>query len=117
MGGSSSTGGVLTVWHTRRPAELGQDAVGGGGGGRGDVNTVLPGRIKTVRLGEIDAATAARQSVPVEEIVRDSKTAIPMGRYDAVEEYAGVCVFLMSARASYVTGAVLRIDGGYIRGV
>ena len=81
------------------------------------VNTVLPGRIQTDRVDEIDAAAAKRQNATVEEVVRASRATIPMGRYGTVDEYAKVSVFLVSACASYVTGSVVRIDGGYIRAV
>ena len=42
---------------------------------------------------------------------------IPIGRYGSVEEFAAMAVFLASERASYVTGSVIRVDGGYIRSV
>jgi 3-oxoacyl-[acyl-carrier protein] reductase len=109
LGISNTLRGALLSWAKTLSAEVAADGV--------TVNTVLPGRIQTERVDEIDDAAAARQSVPVEEIVRTSKAAIPMGRYGTVEEYASVAAFLLSARASYVTGAVVRIDGGYIRGV
>lgn len=81
------------------------------------VNTLVPGRIKTERVDEIDAATARRLGQTVEEVVAASRASIPAGRYGTVEEYAAVAVFLASVRASYVTGSVVRIDGGFIRGV
>jgi 3-oxoacyl-[acyl-carrier protein] reductase len=109
LGISNTLRGALLTWAKTLSMEVAPDGV--------TVNTVLPGRIQTDRVDEIDAAAARRQSVPVEEIVRASKATIPMGRYGTVEEYARVAVFLMSACASYVTGAVVRIDGGYIRGV
>ena len=40
---------------------------------------------------------------------------IPAGRYGDPEEFASVATFLVSARASYVTGQVTRVDGGLVR--
>lgn len=109
LGISNTLRGALLAWAKTLSSEVAADGV--------TVNTVLPGRIQTERVDEIDAAMAKRREVPVDEIVRAAKAAIPMGRYGSVEEYAAVCAFLMSACAGYVTGAVLRIDGGYIRAV
>lgn len=81
------------------------------------VNTVIPGRIKTDRVDQIDNAAAKRQDKPVAEIVRASKATIPAGRYGTPEEFADVATFVLSERASYVTGGVIRIDGGMIRSV
>lgn len=81
------------------------------------VNTVIPGRIKTDRVDQIDAAAAKRQDKPVAEIVRASQATIPAGRYGTPEEFADVATFVLSERASYVTGGVIRIDGGMIRSV
>ena len=109
LGISNTLRGSLLTWAKTLSGEVAADGV--------TVNTVLPGRIQTDRVDEIDAAAAKRQGVPVDQVVRASKATIPMGRYGTVEEYAKVCVFLMSACAGYVTGSVLRIDGGYIRAV
>lgn len=80
------------------------------------VNTVAPGRIHTDRVNQIDAAAAKKHEKPVEEIARASHATIPMGRYGTVAEFADTAVYLLSANASYITGSVVKVDGGMIRG-
>ena len=81
------------------------------------VNMVLPGRIKTTRLDQLDQANADRQGKTREEIAQASLAAIPAGRYGTPEEFANAIVFLASRQASYITGVKLRVDGGMVRGV
>ncbi|CAN0259314.1 unnamed protein product, partial [Discosporangium mesarthrocarpum] len=81
------------------------------------VNTVAPGRIHTDRVNQIDAAAAAKQGKPVEDIARASHATIPMGRYGTVAEFADTAVYLLSDNASYITGSVVKVDGGMIRSV
>lgn len=81
------------------------------------VNTLIPGRIHTDRVDEIDAANARRQNRPIAEVVKASHALIPVGRYGTVQEFAAVAVFVASERASYVTGSMIRVDGGMIRGL
>ena len=68
------------------------------------LNTILPGRIATDRVyssaGSLEAAEAS------------AREAVPVGRLGTVEELAAAAVFLCSARASYITGATLLVDGG-----
>lgn len=81
------------------------------------VNMVLPGRIHTDRVDQLDGAAAKRQGRSVEDVAKASMASIPAGRYGRPEEFADAVAFLASARASYITGATLRVDGGMIRGV
>lgn len=81
------------------------------------VNVVLPGRIHTERVDELDAAAAKRSQTDVADIAVKSRATIPAGRYGKPEEFADVVTFLASERAGYVTGSRIRIDGGSIKAI
>jgi 3-oxoacyl-[acyl-carrier protein] reductase len=79
------------------------------------INGLAPGRLQTDRIAQIDAARAASSDVPVEEIRRRTLERIPLGRYGDPLELGRVGAFLLSPAASYVTGAIVPVDGGMIR--
>ncbi|MFI5408018.1 SDR family oxidoreductase [Kaistia sp. UC242_56] len=81
------------------------------------VNVMAPGRIATARTQSIDNAQAQRSGRSLEDVARDSAATIPAGRYGTVEEFGAVAAFLASVPASYMTGSVIRVDGGAIRAV
>lgn len=80
-------------------------------------NIVIPGRIATDRVRFLDESRARREGRSVEEIVAASEAGIPAGRYGTPGEYADVVAFLASRRAAYITGSVIRVDGGMIPSV
>ena len=82
-----------------------------------NVNMLMPGRILTGRLAELDAANAKLLGKSVEEVSAAAEKTIPAGRYGTVEEFGSVGAFLCSEPASYVTGGLIRCDGGAIKGV
>lgn len=88
-------------------AEVALDAV--------TVNLLLPGRIATDRVAELDTAAAKRRGISVEEIQLESRKSIPARRYGRPEEFGSAAAFLCSSAASYITGVALRCDGGLIR--
>ena len=81
------------------------------------VNMLLPGRIRTDRLKQLDAAAAKRTGRSVEEVSASAQALIPAGRYGTVEDFGNVGAFLCSEAASYMTGSLIRCDGGSIKGI
>jgi 3-oxoacyl-[acyl-carrier protein] reductase len=73
-------------------------------------NSVAPGRIATDRI-------ASFQGKRVEEIADQPQPDVPVGRLGRVEEFADVVAFLCSARASYVCGVNVPVDGGLTGGI
>lgn len=80
-------------------------------------NMLLPGRIHTDRIDELDGANATRSGRTIEDVRAASVKTIPAGRLGRVEEFAAAAAFLCSVPASYVTGTMLRVDGGAARSI
>lgn len=80
------------------------------------VNGVMPGRIDTPRVAQLDSERANREGVSVEKMRERMIGRIPAGRYGQPEELAALAVFLASEPASYVTGQLIAVDGAMIGG-
>jgi 3-oxoacyl-[acyl-carrier protein] reductase len=74
------------------------------------VNGLLPGRVGTERVAELDAATGDPAGAR-----RAAEEGIPLRRYGEPEEFGRVATFVLSPAASFVSGAMLPVDGGMLR--
>ena len=81
------------------------------------VNNLVPGRIDTDRVRELDEGRAKTSSITLEEQRARMAASIPLGRYGSPDEFGKAAAFLLSDASSYTTGAFLQIDGGMLKGV
>jgi 3-oxoacyl-[acyl-carrier protein] reductase len=109
LGLSNTLRSALVGWSKTLAAEVGRSGV--------TSNVVLPGRVATDRIRFLDEKRAEREGLALEDVIRQSTDSIPVGRYGEPQEYGDVVAFLASERASYLTGSIFRVDGGYINAV
>jgi 3-oxoacyl-[acyl-carrier protein] reductase len=81
------------------------------------VNAVCPGWTMTKRVEDLARARANAEGRTSEEIVKTWESQIPLKRMAQPREIASLVVFLASERASYITGAVVQVDGGVVKGL
>ncbi|GAA4488463.1 SDR family oxidoreductase [Gluconacetobacter asukensis] len=109
LGLSNSIRSAIGGWSKTLSNEVASEGV--------TVNMVIPGRIHTDRVDQLDALAAQRQNISVEEAAALSCRTIPAARYGRPEEFAAVVTFLASEQAGYITGSQIRVDGGMIRSI
>jgi 3-oxoacyl-[acyl-carrier protein] reductase len=80
------------------------------------VNAVMPGHVMTDRQRELNEIRSREAGVSVEEWTERARRAIPAGRHGEPGEIGDTVAFLVSDRASYLTGATVPVDGGLIQG-
>ncbi len=88
--------------------ELGKDGI--------RFNSILPGWTVTERVQDLMAFRAKNNNTTVEEEFAKQITEIPLGRMGQPEEFANAAVFLVSPAASFITGVMLNVDGGIVKG-
>lgn len=79
------------------------------------VNNLVPGRIYTDRIRQLDTRQAETKGTSVQEIQRAEEARIPLGRYGDPAEFGRAGAFLLSEAASYISGATLVVDGATMK--
>ena len=106
---SNTLRAALLAWSKTLAGEVAADGI--------TVNVIMPGRVATDRLRQLDEARAKRESISYEDVVKASLSQIPLGRYGDPREYGDAAAFLASQNASFITGTVMRVDGGQIQAI
>ncbi|MDO9403617.1 MAG: SDR family oxidoreductase [Polaromonas sp.] len=109
LGVSNTLRNSLVAWSKTLSGEVAREGV--------TVNVLVPGRIDTERVRLTDEAVAKKEGISAEEAQRRSTAIIPMGRYGAPGEFGALAAFVAGQPASYITGSMLRCDGGNIRSI
>jgi len=109
LGISNTLRNSLVAWSKTLSLEAARDGV--------TVNVLVPGRIDTERVRLTDEAVAAREGITPAQARDRSTASIPMGRYGDPAEFGALAAFVASVPAAYITGSMLRCDGGNIRSV
>ncbi len=104
LGVSNTIRAAVANWARTLAKELGPLGI--------TVNNVLPGYTDTVRLRSLIEATASRRNSTPDEVIREWKAGIPLGRFAEPSEVGQLVAFLASPAAAYISGVNLPIDGG-----
>jgi 3-oxoacyl-[acyl-carrier protein] reductase len=107
LGVSNTLRNALVTWSKTLSMEVAKEGV--------TVNVLVPGRIDTERVRMTDEAVAQKEGIKPEEARRRSTATIPMGRYGSPAELGALAAFVASMPASYITGSMLRCDGGNVK--
>jgi len=81
------------------------------------VNNILPGYTRTERVEDLAVMMAEKQGISAAEFKEKWEQEIPMRRLGEPREFAALAAFLVSERASYITGTSIQVDGGWVRGL
>jgi 3-oxoacyl-[acyl-carrier protein] reductase len=76
------------------------------------INNLLPGAFDTDRLRGTMSGAAQKTGQPIEAIMDARRKNIPAQRFGTPEEFGGICAFLCSTHAAYMTGQNVLADGG-----
>jgi 3-oxoacyl-[acyl-carrier protein] reductase len=79
------------------------------------INSILPGSFDTDRIRSALARTSAQRGVSVAAARQEAEARNPTGRFGDPAELGALCAFLASARAGFITGQNILIDGGAFR--
>lgn len=109
LGVSNTLRNSLVAWSKTLSGEVAREGI--------TVNVLVPGRIDTERVRLTDEAVAEKEGISTEEAQRRSTAIIPLGRYGAPAEFGALAAFVAGQPASYITGSMLRCDGGNIRSI
>jgi 3-oxoacyl-[acyl-carrier protein] reductase len=106
---SNSLRGAVIGWAKTLAGEVASEGI--------SVNTMLPGAFATDRILQFQRAASQREGITIDELMKRTARNIPVGRLGTPAEFGAAAAFLASPLAGYITGSMIRLDGGTIRSV
>jgi 3-oxoacyl-[acyl-carrier protein] reductase len=101
---SNTLRAALAGWNKTLSAEVAGDGI--------TCNILAPGAFRTDRTAETAEAAAKKSGKSLEEVIAARAKTIPAGRMGEPDEYGPMAAFLASDKAAYLTGCIVRLDGG-----
>jgi 3-oxoacyl-[acyl-carrier protein] reductase len=109
IGISNTLRASVVGWAKTLAGEVARDGI--------TVNTMLPGPFATDRIANVARATAQRENITVDEVSARLAKHVPVGRIGDPAEFGAIAAFLASKHAGFITGSMIRVEGGTIRAV
>lgn len=109
LGVSNTLRGAMGSWAKTLSKELGNHGI--------TVNNLLPGQINTERLRDLIEHQANEDSIHKNQIIQNMIKNIPAGKIGNPNDLANMALFLASEFASFVNGASIPIDGGFLKSI
>ena len=106
---SNTLRATIWSWLKTLSGEVAKDGV--------TMNVLAPGSIRTDRTKDTLGKTAEKRGITMEQAEKEASREIPAGRLGVPAEYGPMGAFLASDRGSYITGSMIRVDGGRVRGM
>ncbi|TCZ56318.1 SDR family oxidoreductase [Roseicella aquatilis] len=106
---SNTLRAAIWAWLKTLSGEVAKDGV--------TMNVLAPGTIQTDRVTQTTTARAKQKGVSFEEALAEAAAEIPAGRLGTPDDYGPMGAFLASERGAYITGSMIRVDGGRVRGM
>jgi 3-oxoacyl-[acyl-carrier protein] reductase len=103
---SNSLRSAVVGWSKSLASEVARDGV--------TVNVLVPASIRTQRLLDLWELEAKRSGRTLDQVEADFAAVLPTKRLATIEEFGAVAAFVASVQAAYITGSMIRIDGGYV---
>jgi 3-oxoacyl-[acyl-carrier protein] reductase len=106
---SNTLRGAVVGWAKTLAGEVAAEGI--------TVNTMLPGAFQTDRMLQFQHVASEREGLTAEEFMKRSARNIPVGRVGQPSEFGAMAAFIASPLAGYITGSMIRLDGGAIRSI
>jgi 3-oxoacyl-[acyl-carrier protein] reductase len=109
IGISNTLRASVVGWAKTLSGEVARDGI--------TVNTMLPGPFATDRIASVTKMRAQKENISIDEVNKRLASQVPVGRIGDPAEFGAIAAFLASPWAGYITGSMIRVEGGTIKSI